>query len=171
MSVTISQETPLQDDVRAMIAELDAAMREQEPDTPDEFNFPMTAEEMAGPEMTVFVARSGGEALGCCAVREMGEGLAEVKRLYVRTAARGTGLAARLIATVEAHAREAGFSRLALETGLDYHAARKAYERAGFQRCGAFGDYPDNPYCAFYEKLLVPAARTPDHTPDFEATR
>lgn len=170
--VSIRIETALQDDLRAMVAELDAAMREQEPDTPEEFNFPMTAEQMAAADTVVWLARDGGRAVGCCALRLRGGGLGEIKRMYVHRSARGRGLAARLIATVEAEARERGLTRLALETGHLYHAARSVYERAGFMPCGPFADYPDSPYVAFYDKALVPVHSGPiDDTPDIEATR
>jgi putative acetyltransferase len=32
------------------------------------------------------------------------------------------------------------------------------YERHGFQRCGAFGDYPEDPMSVFMRKELRPAA-------------
>lgn len=152
--VAICEETPLQDDVRALIAELNDAIDAQEPDTPLEFRFQMTAEQMAGPETTTFVARLDGRAVGCAAVRRHAAGLAEVKRMYLRTDARGRGIADLLLAAVEEKARSEGFGRLSLETGLGFHAARKVYERAGFEVCGPFADYPDSGYAAFYTKIL-----------------
>ena len=52
--ITIERESPLQDDVRAMIKELNAYMQ---PLSPPEFQFQMTAEEMAREDTTVFVVR------------------------------------------------------------------------------------------------------------------
>ena len=57
MSVTVAVESPLQDDVRALIAELNATLLEL---TPPEFVFHMTAEQMAEPDTTVFIARDNG---------------------------------------------------------------------------------------------------------------
>lgn len=158
LDVEIAEETPLQDDVRRLIVELNGAIAEQEPETPPEFQFQMTAEDMARPDTTVWVVRRAGEALGCCALRRIGNGVGEVKRMYLRPAARGLGLADRMLATIEARAVGDGLETLALETGILFHAAHRVYERAGFERTGAFADYPDSGYAAFYAKTIRPAA-------------
>ncbi|PZO70955.1 MAG: N-acetyltransferase [Sphingomonas taxi] len=153
--VEIRVETPLQDDMRALIAELNDAIDAQEPDTPDEFKFRMTADEMARPDTTTFLVRIGGKAVGCGALRRHDAGFGEVKRMYLRPAARGRGLARRLIARIEAEALAQGLGELALETGIGFSAARRTYESAGFELCGAFADYPDSGYAAFYRKTIV----------------
>ena len=56
-TVTIAVENPLTDDVRAMVAALNAYLI---PLTPREFQFQLTAEQMAEPTVTVFVARDAG---------------------------------------------------------------------------------------------------------------
>lgn len=155
MAIGIAVETPLQDDMRALIVELNDAMNAQEPDTPEEFKFRMTVEEMAGPETTVWIARLDGEAVGCGALLRHGEGYGEVKRMYVRPGMQGKGIAGLILAAIEHKASAEGLSRLALETGVPYLAARRVYERAGFAECGPFADYPDNPYSVFYEKALI----------------
>lgn len=154
MALEIAVETPLQDDVRTLIAELNDAMNAQEPDTPEEFKFRMTAEEMAGPETTVWVARLDGAAVGCGALLRHRDGLGEVKRMYVSPGMQGQGVAGRLLLAIEEKASAEGMRKLALETGVPYLAARRVYERAGFVQRGPFADYPDNPYSVFYEKAL-----------------
>jgi putative acetyltransferase len=155
MAIEIAIETPLQDDMRALIVELNDAMNAQEPDTPEEFKFRMTAEEMAGPETTVWIARLDGNAVGCGALLRHGEGYGEVKRMYVRPGMQGRGIAGLILSAIEQKAAAEGMSRLALETGVPYLAARRVYERAGFAQCGPFADYPENPYSVFYEKALT----------------
>lgn len=155
MAIEIAIETPLQDDMRALIVELNDAMNAQEPGTPEEFKFRMTAEEMAGPETTVWIARLDGKAVGCGALLRHGEGYGEVKRMYVRPGMQGRGIAGLILSAIEQKAAGEGMSRLALETGVPYLAARRVYERAGFAECGPFADYPDNPYSVFYEKALT----------------
>jgi len=54
VTVRIAVETPLQDDVRDLVAELSAHLL---PLSPPEFQFKMTVEQMAGADTTVFVAR------------------------------------------------------------------------------------------------------------------
>ncbi|MEF2072396.1 GNAT family N-acetyltransferase [Consotaella aegiceratis] len=153
--VVITVETPLQDDVALLVAELDAAISAQAPGTPDDFNFRLTAEDMAGADTTVWVARIDGQAVGCGALRlKSGGDYGEVKRMYVRPAFAGRGIGGRILATIEAAARDAGAGYLMLETDENYGAACRVYRRAGFRPRGAFGEYPDNPYSLFMEKRL-----------------
>jgi putative acetyltransferase len=152
MAITLSVESPLQDDVRALIAELNEVLLAL---TPPEFCFHMTADEMARPDTTVFVAREEGRAVACGALRRHGEGIGEVKRMYTRPAHAGRGIGGRILFEIEALARAEGLSRLVLETGHRHPAAWRVYERGGFTRCGVVLDYPDNPYSVFYEKSLA----------------
>ena len=76
MEVVVDIESPLQDDVRMLIGELNAALLEL---TPPEFCFHMTVEEMATPQTTVFVARDNGEAVACGALKRHPGGIGEVK--------------------------------------------------------------------------------------------
>ena len=156
MSVTISVESPLQDDVRSLIAELNATLLEL---TPPEFVFHMTAEQMAEPDTTVFIAREGGQAVACGALKRHADGIGEVKRMYTRPSHRGRKIGAMIVEKVEALAREQGLERLVLETGDRHPAAWTVYERAGFTRCGAVLDYPDSKWSVFYEKNLTPSSR------------
>lgn len=152
MPVTIAIETPLQDDVRALIAELNATLHAL---TPPEHCFHLTVEQMAEPSTTVLVARdAGGGAIGCGALKRHEGGVGEVKRMYTRPAAQGRGVGGAIVARIEALARAEGLTRLVLETGDRHPAAWRVYERAGFVRCGPVLDYPDSPYSVFYAKTL-----------------
>ena len=145
--IAIAVESPLQDDVRTLIAELNATLLEL---TPPEFVFHMTAEQMAEPDTTVFIAREGGQAVACGALKRHADGLGEVKRMYTQPSHRG-----RKIGAMEALARREGLRRLVLETGDRHPAAWTVYERAGFTRCGPVLDYPDSKWSVFYEKALA----------------
>jgi putative acetyltransferase len=152
--VTIAAETPLQDDVRAMVAELNAHLN---PLSPPEYQFQMTVEQMAEPHTTVFVARAGdGAAVGMGSLKVHDPQLAEVKRMWTRPAVRRTGVGRQLLRAVEALAQEKSIHRLALETGgtEPFAAVWRFYEAGGFRLCGAFLDYPDTDYSRFYEKIL-----------------
>lgn len=152
MTISIAVESPLQDDVRALIQELNETLDAL---TPAEFNFPMTVEEMAEPGMTVFVARNDGAAVGCGALKRHANGIGEVKRMYTRPNVQGRGIGGQILMRVEDLARKEGYSQLVLETGDGNHAAWRIYERGGFTRCGAVLDYPDTKWSVFYEKNLV----------------
>lgn len=154
MAVTIAQETPLQDEIRALVAELNAYMM---PLTPREFQFQMTVEQMAESATTLFVARNAnGRAIGMGALKEHDEDLGEVKRMYTLPEVRGERVGAQLLGYIENLAREKGLSRLVLETGEapGFEPAWRLYERGGFTVCGAVLDYPDSGYSRFYEKKL-----------------
>ncbi|RWM13338.1 MAG: GNAT family N-acetyltransferase [Mesorhizobium sp.] len=152
MAVEIAVETPLQDDVRALVAELNAALLEL---TPPEHCYHLTVEQMADKETTVFIARDNGLAVGCGALKRHDEATGEVKRMYTRPSHRGRKIGAEIVGRVEALARHEGLKRLVLETGDRHPAAWTVYERAGFTRCGPVLDYPDSEWSVFYEKSLA----------------
>lgn len=155
MDVSIAVETPLQDDVRAMVAELNAIMI---PLTPREFQFQLTVEQMADPSLTLFVARNDvGQAVAMGALKEHGGGMGEVKRMYTRPVVRGQRVGSAILRRIEALARERRIARLVLETGEaeGFEPAYRVYERGGFSVCGAVLDYPDSGFSRFYEKKIA----------------
>lgn len=152
MSLTIAVESPLQDEVRTLVAELNAVLIEL---TPPEHCHHLTAEQMADASTTVFIARDGGTAIACGALKRHADGIGEVKRMYTRPSHRGRKIGEQIVARIEAMARSEGLKRLVLETGDRHHAAWKVYERAGFTRCGPVLDYADVSWSVFYEKNLV----------------
>ena len=152
MTIAIEQESPLQDDVRTLVAELNATLLAL---TPPEFAFHMTVEQMAEPSTTVFIAREDGAAVACGALKRHAAGVGEVKRMYTRPSHRGRKIGAAIVARIEALAREEGLVRLVLETGDRHPAAWTVYERAGFTRCGPVLDYPDSKWSVFYDKRLA----------------
>jgi putative acetyltransferase len=154
MAVTIATETPLQDDVRELVAELNAHLL---PLSPIEFQFKMTVEQMAGADTTVFVARSvSGRAVGLGALKLADDGLAEVKRMYTRPEVRGQRVGSALLQAITDLARANGVRTLLLETGEGpgFEGAIRLYENSGFARRSAFFDYPDSEWSRFYEKSL-----------------
>ena len=82
--------------------------------------------------------------------------------MYTRPDVRGQRVGSALLEAIEALARERRIAVLKLETGEGpgFEPAHRLYERGGFVRCGAFLDYPDSEWSAFFEKRLdpVPAA-------------
>jgi putative acetyltransferase len=152
MSFTIATETPLSDDVRALVKALNEFTFEL---TPAEYRHHMTVEQMAQSDTTLFVARDeNGAALGMGALRRHANGVGEVKRMFVKPEARGRRIGEAILARIEQLAREEGFTRLVLETGSNFDAARRVYERGAFVTCDAVLDYPPSDWTAFYEKTL-----------------
>jgi putative acetyltransferase len=155
VAIEIAVETPLQDDVRMLVAELNAYLI---PLTPREFQFQLTVEQMADPTVTLFVARDeNGRPVGMGALKEHGDGLGEVKRMYTLPSVRGQRVGSELLQRIEQLAREEGITRLLLETGEaeGFEPAYRVYERGGFTVCGAVLDYPDSGFSRFYEKKIA----------------
>jgi len=79
---------------------------------------------------------------------------AEIKRMYVAPAARGLGLARRMLAHLEATALEAGVEAMVLETGLMQPEAIALYESSGYVPMPGFGYYRDSGVNACFGKAL-----------------
>jgi putative acetyltransferase len=159
MAVTIAVETPLQDDVRALVARLNDHLL---PLSPIEFQFKMTVEQMADSETTLFVARDEtGKAVGMGALKMHGPELGEVKRMYTVPEVRGQRIGRQLLERIVGLARERGLPVVMLETGTGdgMAEAHRLYTRYGFTSRGAFLDYPDSEWSAFFEMNLGEAAR------------
>ena len=147
---TIAIETAEAEGVRELLEASDAFHAEL---YPPEGNFLLDVSELLAPGVTVVVARIDGHAIGMGAIVEK-HGYAEIKRMFVKPEARGTGTADTLLLSLEAQARAAHVDTLRLETGPLQPAALAFYERHGFSRTPAFGDYPESEHSVFYEKAL-----------------
>lgn len=151
MSLLVAIESPLQDEVRALIAELNTILLDL---SPPEACYHLTVEQMAEPSVTVWIARDGDTVIGCGALKRHGETVGEVKRMFTRPDWQGQGIGRRILAEIIATAEREGIETLVLETGDRHPAAWAVYEKAGFSRCGPVLDYPDSPFSVFYQKQL-----------------
>lgn len=154
MAFSLSKETPLQDDVRQLVAALDAY---SQPLSPPEFQFQLNVEQMAQANTHLFVARDAkGQAVGMGALKVHSAALGEVKRMFTLPQVRGKRVGRLILDAVLGLAGEMNLAMLKLETGSvpGFEAAWRLYESAGFVRCAAFLDYPESDYSAFFEKPL-----------------
>lgn len=155
MAVTIAAESPLQDEIRELVRQLNTYLLSL---SPPEACYHMTVEQMAGSETTLFVARDeSGRAVGIGALCRRGDGIGEVKRMYTLAEVRGQGIGAGLLDNIIALARAEGLDHLVLETGDRHKEAWRLYESRGFTRCGPVLDYPDSQWSVFYDKSLSEA--------------
>lgn len=147
----IALESPDQPDVIALITELDAY---QDSLYPPESRHALDLSVLVRPHVLFAVARdAAGRAVGCGAV-VLEAGAGELKRMFVSPAARGRGVAQRLLGLLEAEGSARGCRLLQLETGPYQPEALGFYERCGFARRGPFGGYADDPLSVFMEKAL-----------------
>jgi len=89
------------------------------------------------------VARDGGRPVGCAAILRTDERLAEVKRVFVEPTARGRGIGLALMADLEWHAVDRGYTRLRLETGDGQPEAVALYASCGYEVIPCWGRYAD----------------------------
>lgn len=101
-----------------------------------------------------------GHAIGCGGLRFLSPKVAEIKRMYVETDFRGTGVATLILRRLEACAREAGVLRLVLETGTLQPDAVRFYQREGFERIDNFGPYVGAEQSVCFARTLNPAGDT-----------
>jgi putative acetyltransferase len=154
MAISIAVETPLQDDVRTLVARLNDHLL---PLSPVEFQFKMTVEQMADSDTTLFVARDdSGAAVGMGALKAHGRELGEVKRMFTVPEVRGQRVGRQLLDRIVELARERGMAKVMLETGTGegMAEAHRLYTRYGFVTRGPFLDYPDSEWSAFFELPL-----------------
>src|SRR5690349_8658030 len=108
--------------------------------------------ELVPPSGLFLLARLDGEALGCAALKRIDTGVGEIKRMWVSPAARGLGIAQRLLDALEHHAAAMGLSTLRLDTNRTLTEARALYARNGYREIPA---YNDNPYADhWFEKRI-----------------
>jgi GNAT superfamily N-acetyltransferase len=137
-------------------SELLLAMRAELNDVYETFsrldNPPLVPAEMRPPGGVYYVGYEGDEALAGGGLRRLGDGVAEIKRMYVRPAARSRGVAAELLQALEDAARALGYTATRLDTGPKQVYARRLYRAAGYVEVPP---YNDNPFASFWgEKRL-----------------
>jgi putative acetyltransferase len=96
----------------------------------------------APPSGCLILARSGDHAIGCGALRRLSDDVCEMKRLYLRPQARGTGLGRTLAERLVQRAKALGYARMCLDTLLDMHPARRLYVSLGFRETAPYYDNP-----------------------------
>lgn len=149
----IAFESPNQADAITLIAALDAYQHEL---YPPESVYALDLTSVAAERVLFAMARDeAGQAVGCGAV-VLTDTYAELKRMYVSPQQRGLGLAKQILQSLEAAAIAAQCSVMKLETGPYQTEALGLYARCGYDRCGPYGAYADDPLSVFMQKTLAP---------------
>ncbi|MBM3605238.1 MAG: GNAT family N-acetyltransferase [Alphaproteobacteria bacterium] len=154
MTLTIDKESPLAADLDLLFQRHTTEMHA---DTPPESIHMLPKEALADPSISFFVLRDGGRPLAMGALKDLGDGLGELKSMHVLAEHRGRGLSRMLLRHLIGVARLAGMNRLALETGVQpgFGAARRLYGTEGFSECPPFGSYGADPNSVFMTMSLA----------------
>jgi GNAT superfamily N-acetyltransferase len=149
--LVISLVSPESDDARTLIEELltDLCVR-----------YPVLSKDelrdstRQHPLTTFLVGWLDGAPVACGGFKPRGDAIVEVKRMYVRPAARGRGFSRQLLAELEARARAEGATRIRVETGDKQPEAISLYRSAGYKDIPRYGEYVDNVHSHCFEKQL-----------------
>jgi len=153
MTPRIEAARPDGDEARTLIDELEAQLVSY--GYPQESRHGYSVEKLLRESVAFFLTRCDGLAVGCGGVQLSGAEYAEVKRMYVRPAFRGMGLGRAMLDHLADYARAHGAAALRLETGIHQEEAIGLYESFGFRRRTPFGEYREDPFSLYFEKVLV----------------
>jgi GNAT superfamily N-acetyltransferase len=119
-------------------------------------NPPVSPTDLRGPGGAYLVGYEGDDAVAGGGVRRLGDGLGEIKRMFVRPAARSRGVAAALLEALESMAVTLDYRSVRLDTGPKQVHALRLYRASGYVE---IAPYNDNPFaCYWAEKQLVATA-------------
>jgi len=107
----------------------------------------------APPRGRLYLAFDGDDAVGCIALRPLGDDVCEMKRLYLRPVTRGKGVGRTLALHVMDEARAIGYRTMRLDTLPMMREAHALYESLGFRKIPPYYDNPV-PGAFFMERTL-----------------
>ncbi|HAA03413.1 MAG TPA: N-acetyltransferase [Syntrophobacteraceae bacterium] len=108
----------------------------------------------APPLGSILVAKENGETVGCVAVRPLGDGICEMKRLFVQPAHRGRNLGRELALAIVEEAKRLGYKVMRLDTVVEMKEASALYRALGFQPIDAYC-YNPLPGAMYFELKLA----------------
>jgi putative acetyltransferase len=124
--------------------------------SPPESVHALDLEGLRKPDITFWSVWQDSELLGCGALKELDAHHGEIKSMRTASVHLRKGVAARLMCHILEEAKQRSYRRLSLETGSmeAFAPARSLYARFGFQQCGPFADYVEDPYSVFMTREL-----------------
>ena len=122
---------------------------------------------LRAPDIRFWTLWDGDDLLGCGALRDLGDGHAEIKSMRTARAHRRRGVARMMLDHLLAQAQALSYARVSLETGsmAAFEPARALYASAGFQPCLPFADYLPDSNSVFMSRELPALAGRPQSQP------
>lgn len=149
--ITIQVEKPNKKPIAELVEQLDEYLMSL---YPPENNHLLDIKSLMQPDVIFLAAKEGDDYIGCGAIRIREKHYAEIKRMYVKPHARSKCVGYRILSNLQTIARQLGYKTLRLETATKQPAAIKLYEKFGFYKVSAFGEYKPNGDSVFYEKKI-----------------
>lgn len=145
------------EDVAALISEHLQNMRAI---SPPESTHALPLDELRHSSVTFYTAWIDDQLAGCGALKDLGDGISEIKTMRTRERHLRKGVAAAVLEVILAEAKKRNYRRVSLETGATdaFLPARRLYERYGFVCCGPFADYKLDPHSVFMTLELAESA-------------
>jgi ribosomal protein S18 acetylase RimI-like enzyme len=103
--------------------------------------------ELPGQYSPLLLALVSEQPAGCASLRKIGDGIGEMKRLYIRPAFQGKGIGRLLAERIIAEAKASGVHLLRLDTLPSMEGAIHLYRKLGFQEIPPYGDNPPEAIC------------------------
>jgi GNAT superfamily N-acetyltransferase len=100
--------------------------------------------EFAPPRGRLLLATYARQPAGCVALRDLGDGACEMKRMYVQDEFHGKGLGRALVEAIVGEARGIGYRVMRLNTGSRQFEAQALYRSVGFQPAAPYYELPED---------------------------
>lgn len=125
--------------------------------SPPESVHALDIEGLRKPDITFWSAWLGPELMGCGALKELTPYHGEIKSMRTVRTYKRRGVASTLLRHILSQAEQRRYRQVSLETGSQSHfePARKLYASYGFQVCGPFGSYVEDPNSIFMTKVIA----------------
>ena len=124
--------------------------------SPAESVHALDLDKLRKPDITFWTAWEGSLLLGCGALKQLSRTHGEIKSMRTPAARRRQGAGRAILTHILDVAKHRSYALLSLETGTaaEFRPAHTLYESVGFERCGPFGEYSDDPNSIFMSLRL-----------------
>ena len=124
--------------------------------SPPESIHALDVDGLRAPDISFWTMRDGDVVVGCIALKQLDDRHGEIKSMRTASAHLRKGVGAALLEHLLAEGRRRGYERLSLETGSGpgFEAALALYRKFGFEYCGPFGNYREDPFSRFMTLVM-----------------
>ena len=133
-----------------LVKELDAYLKVTDEDEHDFYN-QFNSIDVLKEVVVTYVSEN---AVGCGAIKKFDNSTVEVKRMFVSLDNRGTGVAQKILQELETCAKELGYKKCILETGVRQVEAVKFYKKCGYKIIPNYGQYQGMENSICFEKKI-----------------